>query len=94
MLATYINCPWAMFSCLLQVECLLVEGVLGKRNLVYCASTRCLQIFHVVHTWTYLHTSHSQMRTFFFQIPFLSNLMCIFFVVKFAVLVKVLLLKF
>lgn len=38
---------WAMFPCPLQVECLLVEGVLDKRNLVYCASTRCLQIFHV-----------------------------------------------
>lgn len=35
-----------MFPCLLQVECLLVEGVLEKRNLVYCASTRYWEILH------------------------------------------------
>lgn len=40
------------------------------------------------------HFTFSDAYCFFFQIPFLSNLMCIFFVVKFAVLVKVLLLKF
>jgi hypothetical protein len=86
---------WAMFPCPLQVECLLVEGVLDKRNLVYCASTRCLQIFHVC---SYVdipaHFTFSDAYCFFFQVSLLSNLMCIFFVVKFAVLVKVSSLKF
>ena len=66
---------WAMFPCPLQVECLLVEGVLDKRNLVYCASTRCLQIFHVC---SYVdipaHFTFSDAYCFFFQVSLLCSI--------------------
>lgn len=51
--------------------------------------------FMSVHTWTYLHASHSQMPTvFFFKFLFYLILCVSVLIVKFAVPVKVSLLKF
>lgn len=73
-----------MFAWPLQVECLLVEGVLEKRNLVYCASTRYVWILHV---FSYLDIPGLFMFSvvhYFSLLSILSwfNLMYVFFVLK------------
>jgi hypothetical protein len=93
------NSYWLSFGLCSHVHCRLnvyLWKVSWTKGILCIVHPRgACRSFMSVHTWTYLHTSHSQMPTVFFpSFCLLSNLMCIFFVVKFAVLVKVSSLKF